>query len=139
MRSNARTPIIAILTLLGTLLWGSSVLADDYSVDFGADTDGGRDAGTLNCRFGQRCYAKMESLKLTVSLDISHGDPARAHVGLSSDELGCCYFAYAKDRIEIDPRTTQSRMPIFKGVGARGSLFIENERAGTLYLRFHFY
>jgi hypothetical protein len=28
-------------------------------------------------------------------------------------------------------------VPLFRGAGARGSLFIENERMGTLYLRFH--
>jgi hypothetical protein len=29
-------------------------------------------------------------------------------------------------------------VPFFKGASARGGLFIQNERIGTLYLRFHF-
>ena len=81
----------------------------------------------------------MGSLGLTVSLDISRGDPAWAHVGLSTHELGCCYFAYGKDHMTIDPRIPLSRLPLFKGAGERGGLFVENERMGTLYLRFYFH
>lgn len=133
MRSCARSPIRAILALLGILLSGSSALAEDYSVDFGADADRGRDAGTLHCRFGQICDAKLESLGLTVVVDISRGDPASPYVSLNGHELDCCYFAYGKDH------TPLSRVPLFKGEGARGGLFIENERMGTLYFRFHFH
>jgi hypothetical protein len=125
LRIRARTPITAILVLLGTLLSASFALAEDYSVDFGADTVRGRDAGTLHCRFGYICDAKMESLGLIVSVDTSRGD------------LGCCYFAGAAGSMTIDPRKSLYRVPLFKGAGARGALFIENERMGTLYLRFH--
>jgi hypothetical protein len=137
LRIWARAPITAILLLLGTLLSASFALAEDYSVDFGADTVRGRDAGTLHCRFGYICDAKMESLGLIVSVDTSRGDPPSAHIRLNGGDLGCCYFAGAAGSMTIDPRKSLYRVPLFKGAGARGSLFIENERMGTLYLRFH--
>ena len=34
-------------------------------------------------------------------------------------------------------RKTLSRVPLFKGRGPRGALFIENEPTGNLYLRFN--
>ena len=138
MRGWARSPISAFLALVSTLLSGSFALAEDYSVDFGADTDRGRDAGTLDCRFGKVCHAKMESLGLTISLDIFRSDPVRARIRLYGGDLSCCYFAYAADSIAIDPHKPLSRVPFFKGARARGGLFIQNERAGILYLRFHF-
>ena len=139
MTSNARILITAILLLLGTLLSGSSVLAADYSVDFGVETDTGKDAGTLTCLFDQICDEKVESLGLRVSIDVLRGYPERAHVRLYGDDLSCCYFAYAADKIIVDPRKPLSRVTFFKGAQARGGLFIENERMGTLYLKFRFH
>jgi hypothetical protein len=126
-----------MLALIGILLSGSSALAEDYSVDFGADTDRGRDAGTVSCLFGKACDGKMDALGLGISLLISRRDLA-AQVRLNGTDVGCCYFAYAKDSIVIDAGTPLSRVPIFKGMRSKGGLFIENERAGTLYLKFHF-
>lgn len=137
MRSSARNPIVATLALLGALLSGSSALAEDYSVDFGADTDRGRDADTLHCQFGIACDGKMDALGLGVSLLISRRDDT-AQVRLNGADVGCCYFAYAKDSIVIDTRTPLSWVPIFKGMKSRGGLFIENEPAGSLYFKFHF-
>src|SRR5882724_9273500 len=139
MRSRFRSPITAILALFGTLLSGCSVLAADFTVDFGAETDAGRDAGTLTCLFGQLCDAKMESIGLRVSIDVFRSDAERAYVRLYGGDLSCCYFAYAADSITVDPRKPLSRVPFFKGARARGGLFIQNEPAGTLYLRFHFH
>jgi hypothetical protein len=128
----------AILALLGILFSGNLALAADLSVDFGADTNRGRDAGTLDCRFSQVCHAKMESLGLTVSLDIFRSDPVRAHVRLYGGDLSCRYFVDAADSITIDPYKPLPRVPFFKGARARGGLFIQNERAGALYLKFCF-
>jgi hypothetical protein len=129
---------LATAILLVTFLSSGAALAEDYSVDFGADTQAGKDAGTLQCRLGQECYAKMPSLGLTISLDISRVDPTKARVRLYGDDVGCCYFAYARNTITVYPHEPLSPIPLFKGARARGNLFIENERAGTLYLRFHF-
>ena len=137
MKARARNPIAVLLALISILLSASATLAEDYSVDFGADTDRGRDAGTLHCQFGKSCEGKMESLGLGVGLLISHRDDT-AQVRLNGADVGCCYFAYAKDSIVIDARTPLSWVPIFKGMRSKGGLFIENERAGTLYLKFHF-
>jgi hypothetical protein len=56
---------------------------------------------------------------------------------LNGANVGCCYFAYAKESIVVDTRTPLSRVPIFRGMRPKGGLFIENEHAGTLYLKFH--
>jgi hypothetical protein len=127
---------LASAVLLLTLLTRGVALAADYSVDFGAETQAGKDAGTLYCRLDQVCYAKMASLGLTVSLDVPRSDPAEANVGFYGGDLSCCYFANDRHTITIYPREPLSPIPFFKG--ARANLFIENERAGTLYLRFHF-
>jgi hypothetical protein len=123
--------------LVGILLSANVVLAADFSVDFGADTEQGRDAGSLDCRFGQVCYAKMESLGLTFSVDIFRGDPVRARIRLYSSDPSCCHFADAAGSITVDPSKPLSRVPFFKGARARGGLFVQNERVGALYLKFH--
>jgi len=114
------------------------VLAADYSVDFGVETDAGKDAGSLTCLFDEICDAKLESLGLIVSLIVFRSNPERASVHLRGGDLSCCYFDGAADSIAIDPRKPLSRVPFFKGARARGALFIENERVGTLYLRFDY-
>jgi hypothetical protein len=139
VKNRARSSISAIAALLAVLLSGRVAIAEDYSIDFGADIDRGRDAGTVYCRFGQLCHAEMESLGLTVTVDMSRRDAVWAHVGLSSRELECCYFAEAGESMTIDPRQPLSRLPLFKGARARGELFIETQRVGILYLRFHFH
>ena len=137
MRSNARSLITALLALVsGILLSGSSVLAADYSVDFGVETEANKDAGSLMCLFDQTCSAKIEALGLRVSIDVFRSNPERAHVHLYGGDLGCCYFDGAADSIIIDARKPLSRVPFFKGARARGGLYIKNERVGTLYLRF---
>jgi hypothetical protein len=132
VRSNARNPIAAILTLLGVLLSGSPALAADYSVDFGAEIDVGKDAGTIACTVGRTCIAKMESLGLTITFFVLRSQSERVRVELYGGDRGCCYFAGAADSIDVDPRK-----PLSRGIRARGALLIENERMGTLYLRFN--
>lgn len=79
----------------------------------------------------------MESLGLTVRLQMDRSSSVFADVRLEAGELGCCYFANTASSIVIDPRKTLSRVSLFKGRGPRGALFIENEPAGNLYFRFH--
>ena len=114
------------------------MLAAGYSVDFGAETDAGKDAGSLVCLFDETCAAKVESLGLRISIIVFHSNPERAYVDLHGGDLSCCYFAGAARDTIIDPRQPLSRVPFFKGAAAKGALFIQNDRAGTLYLRFHF-
>lgn len=133
MRSQTRS-IIAVLTLL---LSTNVALALDYSLEFGADTKQGRDAGSLDCRFGQACRAKMESLGVSVHVKISR-EPAFADVSMEGDDPGCCYFENGRNATVIDARKPMSRVPIFKGIGSRGNLFVQNEHVGFLFLRFHF-
>lgn len=136
MRSYARNPIVASLALVGIFLSANVVPAADFSVDFGADTEQGRDAGSLDCRFGQVCHARTESLGLTFSVDIFRGDPVRARVRLYGSDPNCCYFADATSSIAIDPFKPPFRVPFFKGGRARDGMFVQNERVGALYLKF---
>jgi len=136
VKSNAHCPFIAVLALLGALLSVSSVLAADFSVDFGVETDAGKDAGSLTCQFDETCSAKIESLELRVSILVFRSEPDRVHVSLYGGDLRCCYFDGAADEKIIDPHQPLSRVSFFKGTRARGGLFIQNERMGTLYLRF---
>jgi hypothetical protein len=137
VRNNARTLIVSILALVGTFLSDSSALADDYSVDFGIESDAGKDAGSIGCVLEQACGAEIESLGLRVTFHAFRREPGRAIVSLYSGDPGCCYFSGGAGSITIDPRTPLSRIPLFKGARARGGLYIENQRVGILYLRFH--
>lgn len=55
MRSFVRNSVTAVsdLCVVGTLLSNSPAVADGDSLDFGAETDRGRDAGTVSCGFDQ--------------------------------------------------------------------------------------
>jgi len=71
VKERARISLFALLALIGTLLPGNSAFAEGYSVDFGADTDLGRDAGTVECQFGEFCIGKLEALDLTVRFAVA--------------------------------------------------------------------
>jgi hypothetical protein len=128
---RVRILLLAVLALIGALLPAHSAFAEGYSVDFGADTDLGRDAGTIECQFDDSCVGKLESLGLTIRLQLRGGRFGFADVALEAGNLGCCYFANTTRSIGIDPRGPLSRLPLFKGRGPRGGLFIQNEPTGT--------
>jgi hypothetical protein len=138
MKIDARIWIVAILALLGLFSSGDSAFSGDYSVDFGAETDAGNDAGSLTCRLGKTCTGELESLGLNVSLYLTRSRNARtvASVHLYGRDPNCCYFEYASEKVTIDPSEPLSRVPFYKGTRARRGLYIENERVGTLYLKF---
>ena len=73
MRALARNSAAAVvaLSVVGTLLSNSLAAADDYNFDFGAETNRGRDAGTISCRFDHACDGELEALGLTVRVEIS--------------------------------------------------------------------
>ena len=139
MRAFARNSVTAVLALcvVGTLLSNSPAVADGYSLDFGAETDRGRDAGTISCGFDQVCDGKLESLGLTVRVEVSRGKSLYARVRLDGDNLDCCYFAGPASSIVVDPEKPR-QLPLYKGMGPRGALFIANKREGALYLGFNF-
>jgi hypothetical protein len=66
--------------LLIILATGRFALAADYSVDFGAETDSGKDAGSLMCRVGQTCIGEMDSLGLSVVVLRSEAERATVHL-----------------------------------------------------------
>jgi hypothetical protein len=137
LRKNARTQIGAVLMLCGALTSGSSALADDYDVDYGIDTvAAGKDAGSLACRLKQTCRAKMEPLGLRIGINLAWKESGQAVVSLEDDDGSCCYFAGGGKSMTLDVRTPVSRLQFFKGSPPRGGLYIQNEPAGILYLRF---
>ncbi|MBR1142499.1 hypothetical protein [Bradyrhizobium sp. AUGA SZCCT0431] len=133
--------LIALLAPVGTalacfLLSSDTAWAADYSVDYGVDTvNAGKDAGTVACQLKQTCKAKIESLELNVSFSLSWKS-GEAIVKLENDDLTCCYFSGGGRSVIVNAHTKLSRLPFFKGTAPRGGLFIQNEPAGILYLRF---
>lgn len=123
--------------MLGALTSGSSALADNYSVDYGVDTvTAGKDAGSLACRSNQTCRAKLEPLGLRIGINLDWKESGRAIVSLENDDGSCCYFAGGGKSMTLDARTPVSRLQFFKGAAPKGGLYIQNEPAGILYLRF---
>lgn len=138
MRSSPQTLFITILAVFGIALSVGPAFAADYSVEVGVETEAGKDANSVTCSFDDVCSAKIESLGFTVSIFVFRREPERASVELYGSDPSCCYFEFAADDKIIDPRKPLSRVPFFKGARARGGLFIQNERAGTLHLRFDY-
>ena len=135
--SAIASPAILGVALASALL-SSTVRAANYSVDFGVDTVGaGKDAGSLTCQLKQICNATMGPLGLRLSVHLPWKDSGQAVVRLKNSDLSCCYFAGGGESVTIDARTPLTQLPFFKGAAPRGGLFIQNERVGTLYLRFH--
>jgi hypothetical protein len=137
MRNRVLRLIVLTFALAAVLTPSGASLAEDYRFAFGVDTKHGQDFGSVTCVFDEVCSARMESLDLRVTIHIIRSDPRRAHVRLYGRDISCCYFAEAADSIIVDPQKPPSRLPFFSGGSARGGLHIENEYAGTLYLRFH--
>ena len=133
---------IALLAVLGTatactFLSSNAARAADYSVDFGVDTvNAGKDAGTVACQLKQTCKVKIESLELNVSFYLAWKKSGEAVVKLEKDDLTCCYFSGGGRSAIVNAHTKLSRLTFFKGRAPRGGLFIQNEHAGILYLRF---
>src|SRR5690348_2237887 len=111
MKRGSRVSTAAILCFLAVLASGNSVLAADYSVDFGVDSEAGRDAGSFTCQFDQVCHAKMKSLGLSISVSVRRDDAELARVQLSGNDLSCCYFRGAADKVFVDRRKLLSRVP----------------------------
>jgi hypothetical protein len=141
MRTKARSFInadfVTAIVLFSFFLSASSAVAADYSIDFGAETSSGKDGGSAACLYAEACDAEMKSLDLRAEIFVYRSNPERAFVHLYGYEPRIYYFDGAADSITLDTRKSLYRAPFFKGAAARGGLFIENERAGTLYLRFH--
>jgi hypothetical protein len=130
----------AISVVLASLCSLSSALASDYRIEVGAETDAGKDVGAQSCTLAEVCTARLEALKLNVRVYVSRRRPAEARVFLDGDKIGCCYFTGAADSTVVAvPDEGVARLPFFKGVRARGGLFIQNELVGTLYLRLDFF
>jgi hypothetical protein len=136
LERRGRALIGTIFFVLAVLASNSSARGADYSVDIGVDTTAGRDAATLECRFDEACRQKLEPFKLRVEVRVSSRYRDRVNIWMDSEEAGCCYFETAAPKIVIDLRDKLSPLPIFRGARARGALFIQNERVGTLHLRF---
>lgn len=134
MKANARR-FLAIALLLSGIVSGPS-FATDYSVDVGVETKAGKDAGSLACLYDETCHVNMPSLGLKIALLAYRIQPNRVTVYVNRDDLSCCYFESAADTLDVDRRNAMFRVPFFSGTRARGSMFIQNERVGTLYLRF---
>ena len=131
-------PAILGTALACTLLSSNTTRAADYSVDFGVDTvKAGKDGGTVACQLRQTCKIKIESLELNISFYLSWKKSGEAVVKLEKDDLACCYFSGGGRSAIVNAHTKLSRLPFFKGTAPRGGLFIQNEQAGILYLRFY--
>jgi hypothetical protein len=135
--SNVQNSTSVFLILCCLFLLGAPVHATDYSVDFGAETEAGKDAGSIACSSEVICTAKMESLALSITFMVVRNEPQRVRIHMdSNNDPGCCYFSDGDRSISIDPHHPPSRMSFYRGIEAKGAMLIENERVGMLYLRF---
>lgn len=126
-----------MLALASSLLAGNAARAVDYMVEIGADTFSGKDATSLTCQFDRTCRGELTALGLQVAIDLRVDEWWMASLRLSGRDVGCCYFRSGREKITVDPRKPLHQEPIFKGVGERRGMIIENEYVGALFLKFH--
>ena len=126
------TVILSFLCLLAST---SQPWADDYAIDFGVEVRGAEDTGSLRCRSNQGCGTNIDALGLRLSIILLPYDLGHAHIHLYGNDSSCCYFTGAKDSKTIDVDGKLSKIPFYRGVPARGALFIQNEYVGALYIR----
>jgi len=130
----------AVSAVLASACSNTPASAADYRIEVGVETDAGKDAGAQSCTLAEVCTARLEALKLNVRVYVSRRKSAEARVFLDGDKIGCCYFTGATDSTVVAaPDAGVARLPFFKGIRARGGLFIQNEPVGTLYLRLNFF
>jgi hypothetical protein len=134
-----RTVKCAFVGILFTLLFGGAALAQDYTVDFAIDMHGRADTGSVECRFGNHCAVRVDSLRLKFQVVIYRSSSDLAHVTLD-DDSGCCLFQGAVSALTVDPRAPLKRHRLFVGqeAGDKSLVYIQNEHVGDLYLKFQF-
>lgn len=133
---SVRTQFVIALAVASSLLSCSAAQAADYAVKIGADTRSGQDASSLICWFDHTCHGELKELGLQVDIDLSRAMSRIARLRLHSRSPDCCTFEHGRREIALDLRASLRREPIFKGEQARGGTIVENERVGSLYLKF---
>jgi hypothetical protein len=114
----------------------SAYAADSYSLDYGIDTEGGKEGGTIECGFNKMCEAKVDSLRMRLDVLIFGYERTRANIYIYGD-VDCCFFESAARTIAVNLHDEVHPMPFYKGHAARGDMFVQNKRVGTLYLKFN--
>jgi hypothetical protein len=117
-------------------LMSGAARAADCTVKIGADTQSGRDVSSLICWFDHTCHGELKELGLQVDIDLSRAMTRIARLHVRTRSPGCCTFEHGRNETAIDLRGVLHREPIFKGPEARGGMIVENERVGSLYLKF---
>jgi hypothetical protein len=127
---------LTALVVAGSLLSGGAVHAANYAVAIGADTRSGSDTSSLICRFDQTCHGELKKLGLQIDIDLRRAMSRIARLRLHGRSPGCCTFEHGRSETALDLRAALHREPIFRGAKARAGAVPENERVGSIYLKF---
>lgn len=136
MRVGIRTQFSLVLIVGGLLLSGTAACAADYAVKIGTDTLSGNDTSSLLCWFDHRCLGELKELGLQVDIDVRRAMSRIARLRLHRNSRGCCTFEHGRDEIAIDLLAALHREPIFESKKTEAGIIVENERMGSLYLKF---
>lgn len=139
MRVSIRTRFIIMLAVasLRLLLSGDAARAADYAVKIGADTRSGQETSSMLCWFDHRCHGELKELGLQVDVDVRRSLRRIARLRLRGNSRGCCTFENGRDETAIDlRRVILHKEPLYKGKNTKGGIVIENERVGSLYMKF---
>jgi hypothetical protein len=137
--ANTNIMKCTIAAILAMLLTSSAALAQDYTVNFAINMRDHQDTGSAECRFGNRCAVRVDSLRLKFQVMIYRSSSDLAHVTLDGDS-SCCLFEGAVSALTVDPRAPLKRHRLFVGqeAGDKSLVYIQNEHVGDLYLKFQF-
>ena len=135
--SWARTLAAVGVIYTGLMLSIGSARAVDYSIDFAIKTDAGEEVGHILCSYDKPCSGSTKSLGLSFYIEIFRDAIERASLDLHGPDIDCCFFEGAARSISVDSSKPMSRVRFYRGVHARGGLFIQNKYAGVMYLVFN--
>jgi len=129
---------ISLLAVTACVSAASSGQAADYSLAYGIELNGMRDAGVLNeCNTRQLCKIRDTRGDVVIFVSINHVDDRLALLQISGYRRGCCFFDGGREHTFIDATKKLISVPIFAGRRIRGNeLVVGNVSVGMLWLSF---
>lgn len=114
----------------------ANAFAGDYTVAYALEIGNQTETGQVdNCEYAKQCEIRVKDFGLSIFTFFIYPENRKAYVTIGGRK-GCCYFTDGNESVALDSRERIPPMPIFEGRPRVKNEFVQNNRLGTLYLRF---
>ena len=125
-----------IFGMLMLVILNANAFAGDYTVAYALEIGDQTETGKAeNCEYVRQCELKTDTFGLSIFTFFIYPENRKAYVTVGGKK-GCCYFTDGNESVSLDPRQPIPRIAIFEGHARVQNEFVQNNRLGTLYLRF---